>query len=212
MNLLKKSIWKILNLLHLGGSVNLFLRSALTEEGWFQSYHSKQSVDAQGAPLPWCTYPFLDFIKNRLQKDWLVFEYGSGNSTRWFASRVGQVYAAEHHPDWLQKVQPLLPANATLLACTESDYAESILHSGQRFHLVLIDGIRREACAQFALQALEEEGVVVLDNSDRAAYQSIFELLEAAGFKHIDFWGMCPIIAAKSCTTVFYRSHNCLSI
>jgi hypothetical protein len=212
MKVLKKSIWKVLNLLRLGGSVNLFLRSALSQEGWFRSYHSKQSVDAQGAPLPWCTYPFLDFLKGRLQSHWLVFEYGSGNSTRWFAPRVGQVYAAEHHAEWLQKVQPLLPANAQVLACTEYNYAESILRSGQGFHLVLIDGILREDCARFALQALQEDGVIVLDNSDRADYQSIFHLLQKEGFKHIDFWGMCPIIAAKSCTTVFYRSHNCLSI
>jgi len=38
------------------------------------------------------------------------------------------------------------------------------------------------------------------------------EVLKQDRFRRIDFWGMGPIEAANHCTSVFYRSNNCLGI
>src|SRR5947209_6647895 len=35
----------------------------LEKRGWFESYRRKRSVAADGSPLPWLTYPFIDFIE-----------------------------------------------------------------------------------------------------------------------------------------------------
>ena len=43
-------------------------------------------IDKNSNPLPWVTYGFIDFISERLNKSIDVFEYGSGNSTLWYAT------------------------------------------------------------------------------------------------------------------------------
>jgi hypothetical protein len=60
MKKIKKMVWQLLNHMHLGGAVQLMLESALTENGWFRSYHTKQSVDKNGNPIP--GVPILLFI------------------------------------------------------------------------------------------------------------------------------------------------------
>ncbi len=42
----------------------------LLDNGWFQSYKNKTSVDKNGNPIPWVTYPFIDFISERLNKEY----------------------------------------------------------------------------------------------------------------------------------------------
>ena len=41
----------------------------------------KESVDKDGNPVPWYTYPALEYINNLDFKDMSVFEYGSGNGS-----------------------------------------------------------------------------------------------------------------------------------
>jgi hypothetical protein len=65
---MKKFIWNILRRLHLAGSVQLFLKSGLKEDGWFLSFHKKECVDKNGNPLPWYSYAFIRFLGERLEK------------------------------------------------------------------------------------------------------------------------------------------------
>ncbi len=32
------------------------------------------------------------------------------------------------------------------------------------------------------------------------------------GFKSLEFWGIAPTVLFKKCTTVFYKSNNCLKV
>jgi hypothetical protein len=68
----------------------------LKEIGWIESFKMKMPVDKDLKPIPWMTYPFIDFISDRLSPDMEIFEYGSGNSTLYFASKVKWVYSIEH--------------------------------------------------------------------------------------------------------------------
>src|SRR3972149_6096643 len=61
------------------------------DEGWFEAFKLQQPVDKKLKPIPWVTYSFLDFIKVRLTKKLDVFEFGSGNSTLFFADKVNCV-------------------------------------------------------------------------------------------------------------------------
>ena len=215
MKKVKRLVWQGLNKLHVGGLIQLGLKSALMESGWFRSFHTKQSVDAAGAPLPWCTYPYISFIMPRLEKHWRVFEYGCGNSTRWYADRVGRITAVEHDTRWVQQVRSLLPANASVIQqALESgnDYPQQVHAEGKPYELIIIDGRRRNDCAQEATQALTADGVIVFDNSDRDDYQIAMTHLAAQGFRRLDFWGLSPITSHLNCTSIFYRSPNCLGI
>jgi len=72
----------------------------LKEIGWIESFKMKMPVDKDLKPIPWMTYPFIDFISDRLRPDMEIFEYGSGNSTLWFADRVKRVDVIEHDEKW----------------------------------------------------------------------------------------------------------------
>lgn len=213
MKKIKSLIWDLLNTLGLGGMFQLQLDSALREVGWFRSYRHKQSVDAQGKPLPWYTYPFIAFISERLKPDFNVFEYGSGNSTKWCAQRVKSITAVEHDQGWFNQITPQLPPNAKALYREQGDtYIQAIQEVGEKFNIVVVDGRNRVKCTLFAVNYLTPDGVIILDNSDRAHYLPAKEKLKKLGFRRLDFTGMTPIVGITTTTSVFYKDGNCLEI
>jgi hypothetical protein len=44
-------------------------RGALQEYGWWDSHKVKAVIDGKGRPIPWITYPCLEFIEDRIRKD-----------------------------------------------------------------------------------------------------------------------------------------------
>ncbi len=72
----------------------------LLETGWFESFKSGEPVDADLKPIPWFTYSAIDFLKERLNNKLNILEFGSGNSTLFFAERVKKVISFEHSKDW----------------------------------------------------------------------------------------------------------------
>jgi hypothetical protein len=210
---IKNNTWELLNGIGLGGSVQLFLDGALKQYGWFRSFHTKQSVDANGDPLPWYTYPFILFLKPRLKPDFVVFEYGSGNSTRWYAARVKQITAVEHDVDWIKQIIPKIPANANVIEKPLGDsYIQAVAESGKQYNIIIVDGRNRVKCATFAADFLTPDGVLILDNSEREWYTKAKEYLKDRGFRRLDFIGMAPIVGIETCTSVFYKDGNCLGI
>ncbi len=209
---MKKIIWSLLNVLGIGPWVQLAVKSELKENGWNQSFIHKKPIDKNGNPIPWLTYSFLDFIQPRLQKSFLMFEYGCGNSTIWFSKFIHHIDSVEHEKDWYNQIQPKLPPNATLyFKNLETDeYEKSILFTPHFYDIILIDGRKRLECAKFAIQKLKENGVIILDNSE--CYPEIFDFLKSKGFKEIGFTGLPPIVPLKTCTTIFYKPNNILII
>ncbi|MCE6992725.1 FkbM family methyltransferase [Dyadobacter sp. CY323] len=210
---LKDKSWGILNTMGFGGSIQLFLESALKQYGWFKTFTSGQSIDAAGNPIPWYTYSFIFFLEPRLKPHFKVFEYGSGNSTRWYGARVNDITAVEHDKDWIEKISQKLPKNAKMLSRTlDETYIQAINTDEILYNIVVVDGRKRVKCASYAVDFLMPDGVLILDNSEREWYQPAKDLLEARGFKRLDFKGMGPIISYEFCSSVFYRENNCLGI
>src|ERR1700739_2305167 len=89
----------------------------LDELGWFDAYDRKEPVDQDNNPIPWVTYSFIDFIKERLKTQHTVFEFGSGNSTFFYAKYAGIVVSVEHDKEWFDKILSSKPENAELIYC-----------------------------------------------------------------------------------------------
>jgi hypothetical protein len=212
---IKKIIWKILIKLRIGGPIQLMLTGGLLHDGWFNSFNTKRAVDRINNPIPWCTYPFLKFIEPRLKKDFSVFEFGSGNSTLWYAARVGQILSVEDNRDWLEMVSKKVPENAKLIYQTlkyDGEYCRQASELGNKFDIIIIDGRDRVNCVKNSIQALAEDGVIIFDNSDLPQYSDGIIFLISKGFKKIDFIGLSPVTPHNNCTSVFYRTLNCLGI
>ena len=189
--------------------------SYLKQAGWFASFRHLMPVDANRNAVPWYTYSAIEFLAGRIRKDMAVFEYGSGNSTLWWARRTAQVISCEHDRKWFQKMKPLMPSNVEYMNVNlepEGTYSAAILQHRDKFDVVLIDGRDRIQCATNALPALKETGIVVWDDAERQQYQKGFDLLTANGFKRLDFTGIAPMHSSGKSTAIFYRERNCLGL
>lgn len=160
---------------------------------WLLSLFAIHDVDGlRRLDVPWWTFDSADQAE-----DWLrtnpgarVFEWGSGASTMWLASRAGSVHSVEHHAGWAAMIAPRLPANVDLRVVEPvasdvpvvgsakpghggldfADYVDAIDDVPGDFDLVVIDGRAREACLAKALDRLAPGGVIVFDNVDRRRY------------------------------------------
>jgi hypothetical protein len=201
--------------LGLYGLYSLKVKGPLLEDGWFASFDQRRSIDRNGGPIPYITYPALEFLKRRVRPEMSVFEYGCGASTLWWATRVAEVVACEHDAEWYQRIAAQVPANVALTysALDNGDaYSQTILRYSDRFHIVVIDGRDRVRCATNSLRALKPDGVILWDNSDREEYQEGYQFLHENGFRRLEFVGLAPIDNQKSETSFFYRRDNCLGI
>lgn len=90
----------------------------LTRSGWLESADSKLSVRG-GKPLPWFTYGAIAFLERVISPDLALFEYGGGQSTRYWAERLRRVVSIDHDPAFAALIRPALPDHAEFLIVEE---------------------------------------------------------------------------------------------
>ena len=62
-----------------------------------------------------------------------------------------------------------------------------------------------------AAEYVSEDGIIVLDNSDRWQYNDLQDyLIHDAGFKRIDFHGLGPVNPYGWTTSLFFKNADCL--
>lgn len=189
--------------------------SYLHTTGWLRSQTQARPLDANGAPVPWMNYPVVHFLAERLPRDAVLFEFGSGHSTAFWARHVAQVHSLEYDKNWLELITNTLPANATVRYCEQDrdgQYCRSLNIPGLRFDVVVIDGRDRVNCVLQALNQLTDRGVIILDDSTREKYQTAFDVTCSAGYKSLTITGLKPTGLGVDSTTIFYRPGNCLGI
>jgi hypothetical protein len=200
MKLSKREIKEILNAFLLKIHVLPFI-SALRivkkmeiDLGHFKSVLRWESIDEHGQPVPWLTYPAIEYIKSLDTSNMKVFEYGSGNSTLFWPERAKAVVAIEHDQSWFEQLKHKLSKsnNVTLKYIVGSNhYPTEINKYKYKFDLIIIDGLFRKKCAKQALDKLSDNGLIILDNSDRTP--DICLLFRRRGLTQIDFTGFGPI-------------------
>jgi hypothetical protein len=179
-------------------------RTLARDYGFSRSAHERRAVDAAGAPLPWYTYPAIEYLRQFDFSACAVFEYGAGNSTRFWAARAGRVCAVENDLQWHGELSAQLPS-VRLYHCADRDeYVNCIAREGGRFDIIVIDGRWRRRCALQAPDYLRAGGIIVLDNGDR--HPDAAQALRAAGMLQVDFSGFGPINAYTWTTSIFVRA------
>ena len=186
----------------------------LAKTGWLRSVQTGEVVDARGEPVPWATYPFVAFIEPRLRKEWRIFEYGAGASTRFYAARVREVHAVEHDAEFARRLTAVLPANAHVVVRERGslEYFAAIMTMVVAPEIVSIDGRDRVRCAEFALRHVARDGVIVFDDTERVDYAVALVRFSKAGYRQLDFWGISAGSELYRCTSVFYRDGNVLGL
>jgi hypothetical protein len=185
--------------------------------GQYNTINNWDCADANGDKIPWYTYPSIEYLDNIDFTEKSVLEYGSGNSTIYWGNKAKHVISIENDKDWYLKVKVNLKANQTLLYKEDScEYEKAIELTGNKFDVIVIDGIRRVECTRVIKQYLNinspEGFIVIFDNSDwykgAAKYlRNDLDLIE------VDFHGFGPINAYTWTTSIFVsRNYNFKSI
>ncbi len=187
----------------------------LSQSGWFLSMITELPVNKAGAPIPWFTYSGIAFIEPRVKAHMNVLEFGCGQSTLWWSSRIAHITSVEHEYAWYQKIKAQTPENVDLNwveLVRGGEYSKMPLKYQDVFDIVVIDGRDRVNCSYNVLQCLKKDGIIIWDNSDRTDYIDGYDFLHNNGFKRIDFISMGPCAPVAWGTSIFYRNENCFGI
>jgi len=154
--------------------------------------------------LPWITHASVDQLEALLKPSMIGFEFGSGGSTLFLASRISQVISVEHDKEWknlldqklienkIDNVELILiePEKGTdsnygtrygkqWLDFTFYNYASQIdKYPDNHFDYISIDGRARNACLKHAWPKLKKSGYLLFDNADRVGYQESTQFLK----------------------------------
>lgn len=169
------------------------------------SFKLKKSVDSNNNPIPWFTYPALEYLKQLDIKEKKILEWGLGNSTLYFAQRCSEIISIEHNPEWFEKIKIKLPLNSFAYLLSENEYANFPLTLNRKFDIIIIDGIKRKECIENSLKLLEDGGFIIYDNSDRNPEDC--EKLRNKKMLQVDFHGFGPI-NDYTWTTSFFFTNN----
>ncbi|GAB4131542.1 MAG: hypothetical protein Fur0015_05290 [Ignavibacteriales bacterium] len=213
---MSKQVNKILNKLFPGRPAYKTLiknkKSFLYSLGWIESKKRNYPCEVDGSELPWMNYSIIAFLKERLSKNLDIFEFGSGYSTIFYSRLVKSVTSVEHDKNWYELVKEKIPNNVNLIFTeedTDGKYCRSVLSTKNKYHVIIVDGKDRVNCLKQSIDALEHNGVILLDDSHRDEYREGFLFLKNLGFKKLNFQGLKPNgNGSLDYSTLFYKSEN----
>ncbi len=186
------------------GSFHLAM-NMLKQYGWFKSMRENRCIDREGNPIPWITYPAIDFLSQLDYAERSVFEYGSGFSTLFWSKRAKNVVAVESDLEWYEKIKSEVPSNCEILHSSNepAEYSNQISNY-EKFDVITIDGWSntRPSCSIMALFHIKESGIIILDNSDQCPISAY--ILRNAGLIQADFTGFAPLSSHAQTTSVFF--------
>ena len=170
--------------------------------GHKKSKVSKTSIDFDENPIPWFTYPSIEYIKQLDLTNKVMLEWGAGSSSMFFSKRVKKVYSIEHNEEWYEKVKKYNIHNQEILF-SEKEYSTIPKRLNVLFDIILIDGVERENCAKQVLSLINKGGLIILDNSDR--HPDICSYFRESGYIEADFHGFGPINDYTWTTSLFFN-------
>ena len=166
--------------------------------------------------LPWYSFGAIDFLSRQLSQKSVVFEWGGGGSTLFWAQRVKRVICVESSEEWDDKLTQVLYdkgiQHVTVLRHSfepsdkagfeQSGYLKCV--DDYDADLYVVDGYEeaiqlRPLCFEKAENRVKKGGMIVLDDSWR--YEDVRVKNRSA--KHIIFESVGPCRYGVTATDVF---------
>jgi hypothetical protein len=174
-----------------------------------KSMMEEACVDKDGNPIPWYTYPAIEYIKQLDLSDKSIFEFGSGNSSLFWADAAKEVISVEEDEKWYQsRLEAKRNNMKILLKEKDEDYFNSILEENKNFDVIVVDGKVRDKCCEVALKKIKNNGLIILDNTDWANKVDEIgrgiKILKEANLIQVDFCGFGPINDYTWSTSFFF--------
>ena len=191
--------------------VEIFIKMWMEEFAIGRTIDEKVCEDKNGNPIPWYTYPAIEYLSQFDYSNKKIFEFGCGNSSKFWALRAKEVVSVEDNLKWFEKWQKEMKApNLQVLWRDEGEiYENAIFESEDVYDVIVVDGKRREKCCETAVKKLAAGGMIILDDSDRIntseEYKKAVAVLKKENLIQVDFYGFCPMNNYTKTTSVFLR-------
>lgn len=164
----------------------------------------RKPVGLNDEPIPWITYPALEYLAQFDFSSKRIFEFGSGHSSLWFASRAKEVVSVESNEQWSEYIKSFQLENLEVIYKDKENFLKGLTDQKELFDVILIDSHRREECCEISSNFLRPNGLIIFDNSDRFATGCT--ILRKQGFLQVDFKGFGAINRYTWCTSLFFKS------
>jgi hypothetical protein len=179
------------------------LLSSLQLRGFFDSANLGSPIK-NSLPFPLLTYPFMDFFESHDISDFLLIEFGSGNSTLYFEKKFKKVISFETNTDWHQKIKlELKNTEYHLIEPLDLEEGNYEINLKNEKIFALIDA----ACNRYKitknLLKKVKPNYIILDNAEW--YRNTANLIVSEGYFEVPFWGYKNTEHWESCTTFFIR-------
>lgn len=192
----------------IGTGVLTPIRFSLTSGHWKSSI-AMSACTASGAPLPWYTYPAIDFLSQRNFEGKSVLEFGGGQSTLWWSVRAQSVLTIEEDVDWHERLRPRVGSNVNLHHipvdhATRSVAAIKNVLDGQpvrAFDVIVVDGHLRQEVTALAFDYMAAGGAMILDNAEGYGF---YDVIKSRNCRRIDFFGFAPGVLLRHCTSIVF--------
>jgi hypothetical protein len=181
------------------------LKKICINYGHLKSVKKSMSIDRHDKPIPWYTYPSIEFLKQFDYSQKVIFEWGSGNSSLFWAKLAKYVYSVEDNQAWFNNINSDNKNNNMKLyfKTNAEEYVNIISEFGFNFDVIVIDASHRQKCADIAGKFLNDGGLIIFDNSDRYP-QTCKKLRETNDLIQVDFSGFSPINDYTHTTSLFF--------
>ena len=177
--------------------------------GHFRSSLRAKAVGRDGDPLPWYSYPSIDFLKSRSFVDKTVLEFGAGQSTLWWAKRARRVVTFEDNQHWFDRVAQSMPGNVELYlvsgmtgAARAVEVARILGDTDGLFDVIIVDGLSRARMIGIATKYLSDDGMIVCDDAEIYGMHDAFTNSQLS---RVDFCGFAPGVVLPRVTSTFFR-------
>ena len=199
----------------------------LYKKSWINSARHGFTVDENHFPIPWYTFDAIEFLKENLTKNHIIFEFGCGASTLFFSSKVKKVISLESNRKWFEIITSILKNSGDFLleknyftnknceiflneeALDQDEYQNFAQNYSQKnnikFDFLIVDSLKRFECVKNSFEAIKTDGYLILDDSERPNYQKIYDFLHKNNFSYHDFIGIAPAQLRVKKTTFFRR-------
>lgn len=117
--------------------------------------------------LPWYVRPSLNVLEGIDLSDKIVWEYGGGLSTVYYAKHAKEVYTVDWNTEWVENIKDTLAHhNLKATVYNSQDLIEyvNMIDKAPKPDIIVIDGSERDNCFFKALEIMNDGDLMIFDN------------------------------------------------
>jgi len=154
---------------------------------------------------PMLSLPFLDWFESYDFSKFNLIEFGSGNSTNYFAKKVKNVISFETDINYYNNLKPKLLNNVDYRFIEKNNLENKTpnIDINQKT-IIFVDCAANRFLTTKNIFNIGLPNILILDNSE--SYKNTCKMIYEKGYLEIPFWGIRLMEMQESCTSVFIKN------